>query len=139
MDSISDFYKPVLPMDPVLVEPVEALTCTYQGHGPECHFFRHIRLDNYAVSTIGEPVCRTTLPHKYECRLFRIETNGQYTPLKGKLIYPNRLKSIHGHKELVDAVTEALMTYKRHQAQQKTLKSNDKTVRNKADIFFEQD
>ena len=116
MDSISDFYKPVLPMDPVLVEPVEAVTCTYQGHGPECRYFRHIRLDNFAVSTVGEPVSRPTLPHQFESRLFRVESDGSYTPLIGRLIYPNRLKAKNGHNQLVNAVTNTLLNFKRRQA-----------------------
>lgn len=102
--------------DAPLVEPVRVVPVLYQGHGPKARFFRHIRLDDYVISTIGEPLDPSTLPSPYETRMFRIEADGQYTPIEGVVHYRTRTLATNGHQRLVRDVTDKLEDHRRREA-----------------------
>ena len=56
--------------DPALVLSPLVITHLTQGHGPACRFFRHIQIDVYSLSLIGEPKSPGHLQSNYELRLF---------------------------------------------------------------------
>ncbi|PKM47010.1 MAG: hypothetical protein CVV05_00915 [Gammaproteobacteria bacterium HGW-Gammaproteobacteria-1] len=114
-DTGNDMYI-VQITDAPLVDPVLVMPVVFQGHGAKARFFRHVRLDDYAISTIGEAIDPTTLASPYETRMFRIGADGQYIPIDGVASYRTRNMAVEGHQRLVRDVTDKLEDHRRREA-----------------------
>jgi len=102
--------------DTPLVDPVRVVPVMFQGHGPKVRFFRHVRLDDYVISTIGEAVDPDALVTPYETRMFRTGAEGQYIPIDGTVSYRTRAMAITGHQRLLREVTDKLEHHRRREA-----------------------